>query len=153
MPDATGTYTCAKSPFKITDRFPMFTKKLNGWLCNTKLEMLEIRLEDASSVKKMKLQPAVSVTAWSRQTRFCFFFVSEHILFRTSLSKCICEIDRPYLSSAIHFAVSIVPNVSVMSFSHLCLDFPRLLFPATIPCINVFSKPLCRVAWPEHLNC
>ena len=30
-------------------------------------------------------------------------------------------------------------------FSHLCLGFPLLPFPATIPCIVVFSKPLCRV--------
>ena len=40
----------------------------------------------------------------------------------------------------------------VMSFSHLCLGFPRLLFPATIPCIIVFSKPLCRVTWPKYLS-
>ena len=36
----------------------------------------------------------------------------------------------------------------VMSFSHLCLGFLLLLFPATIPCIIVFSKPLWRVMWP-----
>ena len=49
------------------------------------------------------------------------------------------------LSSATPLAAAIVPNVSVMSFSHLCLGFPRLLFPATIPCIIVFSKPSWRV--------
>ena len=37
-------------------------------------------------------------------------------------------------------AVSIVPNISVMSFAHLCLVFPLPLFPATIPCIIVFSR-------------
>ena len=36
---------------------------------------------------------------------------------------------------------SIIPNVYVMSFSHLCLGFLLRLFPATIPCIAVFSKP------------
>ena len=36
------------------------------------------------------------------------------------------------LSSAILLAAAIVPNVSVMSFSRLCLGFPRLLLPATI---------------------
>ena len=43
-------------------------------------------------------------------------------------------------------AAAIVPKVPVitsMSFLHLCLGFPLLLFPATIPCIIVFSKPLC----------
>ena len=49
------------------------------------------------------------------------------------------------LSSATLLAAAIVPNISVMSFSHLCLGFPRLHLPATIPCIIVFSKPLCRV--------
>ena len=56
------------------------------------------------------------------------------------------------LSSATLPAAAIVPNVSVMSFSHLCLGFPRLLFPATIPCIIVFSKPLWRVTWPKYLS-
>ena len=36
-------------------------------------------------------------------------------------------------------AAAIVPNVSVMAFSHLCLGFPLHLFPATIPCIIVVS--------------
>ena len=57
-----------------------------------------------------------------------------------------------FRSSATLLAAVIVPNVSVMSFSHLCLGFPRLLFPATIPCIIVFSKPLCRVTWPKYLS-
>ena len=39
-------------------------------------------------------------------------------------------------------AAAIVPNVYVMSFSHLCLGLPLLLFPATIPCIIVFSKQI-----------
>ena len=55
-------------------------------------------------------------------------------------------------SSATLLAAVIVSNVSVMSFSHLCLGFPLLLFPATIPCIIVFSKPLCRVTWPKYLS-
>ena len=42
-----------------------------------------------------------------------------------------------YLSSTTLFVAAIVPKVSVMSFSHLCLGFPLLLFPATIPCIIV----------------
>ena len=37
------------------------------------------------------------------------------------------------LYSTTLLAAVIVPNVSVMSFSHLCLGFPWLLFPATIP--------------------
>ena len=57
-----------------------------------------------------------------------------------------------FRSSATLLAAVIVPNVSVMSFSHLCLGFHRLLFPATIPCIIVFSKPLCRVTWPKYLS-
>ena len=57
-----------------------------------------------------------------------------------------------FRSSATLLAAVIVPNASVMSFSHLCLGFPRLLFPATIPCIIVFSKPLCRVTWPKYLS-
>ena len=44
------------------------------------------------------------------------------------------------LSSATLLAVAIVPNVSVMSFSHHCIDFPLLIFIATMPCIIVFSK-------------
>ena len=57
------------------------------------------------------------------------------------------------LPSATMLAAAIVPNVSVMSFSHLCLGFPRLLFPATIPCIIVFSKPSWRVTWPKYFSC
>ena len=56
------------------------------------------------------------------------------------------------LSSATLLAAAIVPTVSVMSFSHLCLGFPLLLFPATIPCIIVFSKPLWRVTSPSYLS-
>ena len=56
------------------------------------------------------------------------------------------------LSSATLLADVIVPNVSVISFSHLCLGLPRLLFPATIPCIIVFSKPLWRVTWPTYFS-
>ena len=56
------------------------------------------------------------------------------------------------LSSATLLAAAIVPNISVMSFSHICLGFP-LLFPATIPCIIVFSKPLWRVLrWPKYFS-
>ena len=43
------------------------------------------------------------------------------------------------LSSATLPAVAMVPNISMMYFSHLCLGFPVLLFPVTIPCISVFS--------------
>ena len=43
------------------------------------------------------------------------------------------------LFSATLLAVAIEPNISVMSFSHLCLGFPQLLF-ALFPCIIVFSK-------------
>ena len=39
-----------------------------------------------------------------------------------------------------------------MYFSNLCLGFPLLLFPATIPCIIVFSQPLCRVTWAKYLS-
>ena len=56
------------------------------------------------------------------------------------------------VSSATLVADVIVPNISVMSFSHLCSDFPLLLFPATIPCIIVFSKPFCRVTWRKYLS-
>ena len=56
------------------------------------------------------------------------------------------------LSSATLLAAAIVPNVSVMSFSHLCRGFPLLLFPATISWIIVFSKPLWRVTWPKYLK-
>ena len=62
------------------------------------------------------------------------------------------SLQNCFRSSATLLAAVIVPNVSVMSFSHLCLGFPRLLFPATIPCIIVFSKPLCRVTWPKYLS-
>ena len=55
-------------------------------------------------------------------------------------------------SSATLLAAVIVPNVSLMSFSHLCRGFPLLLFPATIPCIIVFSKPLWRVTWPKYFS-
>ena len=66
------------------------------------------------------------------------FFFSEHILVRTSLrNRC--------LSSATLLAAAIVTNVSVMSFPHHCLGFHRLLSPATITCIIVFSKPLLRI--------
>ena len=94
-------------------------------------------------------------------------------LFRSSLNSCCWEgtgfvlllgayprqdvaaqmsLRNCFRSSATLLAAVIVPNVSVMSFSHLCLGFPRLLFPATIPCIIVFSKPLCRVTWPKYLS-
>ena len=43
-------------------------------------------------------------------------------------------------------------TVYVMYFSHGCLGFPLLLFPATIPCIIVISKPFCRVTRPKHLS-
>ena len=71
-------------------------------------------------------------------------FFSEHILVRTSLPRCLC-------SKLLH-VLRRVPNVTVMSFSHLCLDFPLLLFPATIPCIIVFSKPLWRETWQKYLT-
>ena len=48
------------------------------------------------------------------------------------------------LTSATPLAVAIVPNISGISFSHLCLGFPLLLFPATIHCIIVVSNPLCQ---------
>ena len=56
------------------------------------------------------------------------------------------------LSSTIILAVAIVPTIYVMYFSHLCIGFPPLLFPATIPCIIVFSKPVCQVTWPKYLS-
>ena len=56
-----------------------------------------------------------------------------------------CLSVRP--PSAALLAAVIVPNASVMSFSHLCLGFHQLLFPATISCIIVVSKPLWRVTW------
>ena len=43
-------------------------------------------------------------------------------------------------------------RIYLISFSRLCLGFSLLLFPATIPCIIVFSEPLCRVAWPKYLR-
>ena len=48
------------------------------------------------------------------------FFFSEHILFGPSLPKCL---RNRCLSSATLLAAAIIPNVSVMSFSHLCLGF------------------------------
>ena len=56
------------------------------------------------------------------------------------------------LSSATLLAGAIVPNMYVMSFSHLCIGFPLLLFPATIPCIIVFSKPLWRVTHCKNVH-
>ena len=53
------------------------------------------------------------------------------------------------VSSDILLAVVIVPYM--MSFSHLCLCFPLLLFPVIIPCIIVFSKPLCRMTRHKDL--
>ena len=83
-------------------------------------------------------------------TRNNIFFFSEHyprqdVVAQISLRNC-CR------SSATLLAAVIVPNVSVMYFSHLCLGFPRLLFPATIPGIIVFSKPLWRVTWPKYFS-
>ena len=81
---------------------------------------------------------------------FFFFFFSEHIIVRTSLP--IMSLPNWCLSSATLLAAVIVPNASGMSFSHLCLGFHLLLFPATIPCIIVFSKPLRRVTLPKYLS-
>ena len=40
-----------------------------------------------------------------------------------------------------------------MSLRNRCLSSATLLLsPATIPCIIVFSKPLCRVTWPKYLS-
>ena len=60
------------------------------------------------------------------------------------------SVQNRCLSSATLLAVAIVLNISVMSFSHLCLGFPLLLF--AIPCIIKFkfSKPSCRVMWPKY---
>ena len=80
-------------------------------------------------------------------TARCLLAREHNILFRTSLPRCICEINATLL------AVAIIPIILMMSLSHLCLGFPLLIFHATIPCIIVFSKPLCRVTWPEYLFC
>ena len=76
-------------------------------------------------------------------------FFSEHILFRTSLPKCLYEIDAcPTLLCLL------LPSYRIyqLSFSHLCLGVPLILFPATIPCILVFSKSLCQVTWSKYLS-
>ena len=63
----------------------------------------------------------------------------------------MCRRNR-CLSSRTLLVVVTVPNVSVMYFSHFGFGFPLLLSPAIIPCIIVFSKPLCRVMWPKYLR-
>ena len=56
-------------------------------------------------------------------------------------SACCCHRTkrRPYVTC-------------VMYFSHICLGFPLFLFPATIPCVIVFSKPLCGVTRQKYLD-
>ena len=70
------------------------------------------------------------------------------IRFKTSLPKCPCEINaRP-----LPLYLLLSPNILVMSFSHICRGFAPLLFPATITCIIVSSKPLYRVTWPKYVS-
>ena len=57
----------------------------------------------------------------------------------------VCEIDAG-LPFANLLAVALIPNISVMSFSYICPSFPLLLFPATIPCMIVYSLNHC-VEW------
>ena len=82
---------------------------------------------------------------WSAPVWHVFFW--EHILVRTSLPWCL---RKWCLYPATLLPAALVPNVFVMYFSNL--GFPLLLFPATIPSIIVFSKPLCRVTWPKYLS-
>ena len=72
------------------------------------------------------------------------------ILSRTSLPKCLCEIDTcpPPLSCWCHCTIYLCRP---MSFSLFPVGFSLLRFHATILCIIVFSKPLCRVKWTNHL--
>ena len=72
---------------------------------------------------------------------------SESII-SSSGRRCPNVFAKPVPVPATLLAVAVVPNVSVMSFSHLYLVFPMVLFSAIIPCIIGSSKPLCRVTWP-----
>ena len=97
-----------------------------------------------SEAPPMTLPTAGAPTDLQLPARASLF--SEHILVRTSLPRCVCEIDAgpPPLCLLLSSY-----QMYVMSFSHL---FPRLLFPATIPCIIVFSNPLWRVTWPKYFS-
>ena len=70
---------------------------------------------------------------------------SEHILVRTSLPRCLLR--NWCLSSATLPAAAIVTNVSVMSFSYICLGFPLLLSPATQSTQLYKWVPGCRQWW------
>ena len=69
----------------------------------------------------------------------CYFF-QEHIIVRTPLPRCLCEIDA--CPPALGLLDAIVANecLYVMSFSPLCICFPLLLFPATVPCLVLSKK-------------
>ena len=73
----------------------------------------------------------------------CHFFW-ERVLFRTSLPKCLCEIDACPTPLCL-----LLPSYQTYPiFVSVFLSY--LLFPATIPCIIVFSKPLWLETWPNY---
>ena len=51
--------------------------------------------------------------------------------------------DVPFLLLCVLLSLS---NISVMSFSHICLGFHLFLFH----CVMLFFKPECLVAWPKY---
>ena len=70
-----------------------------------------------------------------------WLLISESI--SSSGLRCPNVFAKLMLSSATMIAVAIVPNVYVISSSHLYIGFHQLLFPSTIRCIIVFYKALC----------
>ena len=65
---------------------------------------------------------------------------------RTSLLKCPCEIDA-CMSSATLLAVAIVPNISVMSFCHLCLTVTQKTSCARIAhvCLRLCASNIIKI--------
>ena len=74
---------------------------------------------------------------------------------QTSSSRSISSSGRhcPNVSAKLMPVLACLLAAAVMSFSHLCLGFPPLILPATIPCIIVLSKPLWRVTWLKYFSC
>ena len=87
-------------------------------------------------------------------TMFAYHKSSSSTSLPYSSSRSISSSGRrcPDVSVLRHSACCCHRTKRMMSLSHLCLGFPRLLFPPTIPGTIVFSKPLWRVTWSKYFS-